>query len=52
VTAERLRELGVDPTVPGRYLIEDAIGELLKKAEDRTTETSLQRIPSKPSEFE
>jgi uroporphyrinogen-III synthase len=34
-TAERLRELGIDPTVPGRYLIEDAIGELVKKAEDR-----------------
>jgi uroporphyrinogen-III synthase len=52
VTAERLRELGVAPTVPGRYLIEDAIGELVKKAEERTTETSLQRIPSKPRSFE
>jgi len=52
VTAERLRELGVDPTVPGRYLIEDAIGELVKKAEERTTETSLKRIPSKPRAFE
>ena len=41
VTAERLRELGVDPTVPGRYLIEDAIGELVKKAEERTIEKSL-----------
>jgi len=29
-TAERLRELGVDPSVPGRYLIEDAISELVK----------------------
>jgi uroporphyrinogen-III synthase len=34
-TAERLRELGIDPSVPGRYLIEDAIGELVKRAEDR-----------------
>ena len=33
-TAERLRELGIDPSVPGRYLIEDAIGELVKKAEE------------------
>jgi len=41
VTAERLRELGVDPTVPGRYLIDDAIGELVKKAEERTIEKSL-----------
>jgi len=52
VTAERLRELGVDPTVPGRYLIEDAIGELVKKAEERTIETSPQRISLKPSVFE
>jgi uroporphyrinogen-III synthase len=29
-TAERLRELGVDPSVPRRYLIEDAISELVK----------------------
>jgi uroporphyrinogen-III synthase len=35
-TAERLRELGVDPTVPGRYLIEDAVGELVKKHEERS----------------
>jgi uroporphyrinogen-III synthase len=35
VTAGRLRELGVDPTVPRRYLIEEAIGELVKKAEER-----------------
>jgi uroporphyrinogen-III synthase len=34
-TAERLRELGVDPTTPGRYLIEDAVGELVKKHEER-----------------
>jgi uroporphyrinogen-III synthase len=33
-TAERLRELGVEPSVPGRYLIEDAIDELVKKYED------------------
>ncbi len=36
-TAERLRELGIDPSIPGRYLIEDAIGELVKKAEERST---------------
>src|SRR2546428_594523 len=36
VTAGRLRQLGVDPTVPGRYLIEDAIGDLVKKADERT----------------
>ena len=35
-TAEKLHELGIEPTVPGRYLIEDAIGELVKKAEERT----------------
>jgi uroporphyrinogen-III synthase len=52
VTAQRLRELGIDPSVPGRYLIEDAIGQLVKKAEERTTEKPLQRIPSKPSAFE
>jgi uroporphyrinogen-III synthase len=34
-TAERLRELGIDPSVPERYLIEEAIGELVKKAEER-----------------
>ena len=33
-TAEKLRELGIDPSVPGRYLIEDAIGELVKKYEE------------------
>jgi uroporphyrinogen-III synthase len=37
-TAERLRELGVEPNVPRRYLIEDAIGELLNLAEERWTE--------------
>src|SRR5712691_7625369 len=36
-TAERLRRLGVEPTVPGRYLIEDAVGELVKKYEQRST---------------
>lgn len=35
-TAERLRELGVDPAVPGRYLIEDAVGELVKRHEERS----------------
>ncbi len=37
-TAERLRELGVDPSVPGRYLIEDAIGDLVKKYGERSIE--------------
>ena len=32
-TAERLRELGLDPTVPEKYLVENAIDELVKKAE-------------------
>jgi uroporphyrinogen-III synthase len=36
-TAEKLQELGIDPSVPGRYLIEDAIGQLVKKAEERWT---------------
>jgi len=35
VTAERLRGLGIDPSVPGRHLIEDAIEELVDKYEDR-----------------
>jgi len=52
VTAERLRELGINPSVPERYLIEDAIGELVKKAEERTIETPLQRISLKPGAFE
>ena len=34
-TAERLRELGVDPVVPGRYLIEDAVQALVKVYEER-----------------
>jgi uroporphyrinogen-III synthase len=34
-TAEKLQELGIDPSVPGRYLIEDAIGQLAKKAEEQ-----------------
>jgi uroporphyrinogen-III synthase len=51
-TAQRLRELGVDPSVPGRYLIEDAIGELVKKAEERTMEKPLQRMASEPGVFE
>ena len=37
-TAERLRELGVDPSVPRTYLIEDAIDELVKKYEERPVE--------------
>lgn len=32
-TATRLRELGIDPTVPEKYLVENAIDELVKKAE-------------------
>jgi len=36
-TAERLRELGVDPSVPRRYLIEDAVGELIKRHGERLT---------------
>jgi uroporphyrinogen-III synthase len=34
-TAEKLQDLGVEPNVPRRYLIEDAIGELVKQAEER-----------------
>jgi uroporphyrinogen-III synthase len=45
-TAQRLRELGIEPTVPGRYLIEDAIGELVEKAEERTIEKPSQRASS------
>ncbi len=45
-TAQRLRELGIDPTVPPRYLIEDAIDELVKKAEERTIEKPSQRASS------
>jgi uroporphyrinogen-III synthase len=36
-TAEKLRELGIESTVPGRYLIEDAVGELVKRHEERST---------------
>ncbi len=32
-TAERLRELGLDPSVPEKYLVENAIDELVRKAE-------------------
>jgi len=32
-TGERLRELGLDPSVPEKYLVENAIDELVKKAE-------------------
>jgi len=34
-TAEKLQELGIDPSVPGRYLIEDAIDQLVKKTGER-----------------
>jgi uroporphyrinogen III methyltransferase / synthase len=37
-TAERLRKLGIDPILPERYLIEEAIGELVKRYEERSTE--------------
>ena len=37
-TAERLRELGIDPTVPERYLIEDAIDRLVKAYEEHSTQ--------------
>ena len=37
-TAERLQELGIDPSVPGRHLIEDAIGELVNKYEEGSVE--------------
>jgi uroporphyrinogen-III synthase len=42
-TADRLRDLGVEPAIPGRYLIEDAVGELVKRHEERST--------SKPEHF-
>jgi uroporphyrinogen-III synthase len=34
-TAERLRELGLDPIVPEEYLVENAIDELVKRAEEQ-----------------
>lgn len=34
-TADRLRELGVDSLVPGRYLIEDAVEAVVKEYEER-----------------
>ena len=34
-TADRLRELGIDPMVPGRYLIEDAVEAVVKKYEEK-----------------
>ena len=39
-TGERLRELGLDPMVPGRYLIEEAIDELVRKTEERPLESA------------
>jgi uroporphyrinogen-III synthase len=47
-TAERLRDLGVEPSVPRRYLIEDAIGELVKKADEGGT-GKLVRLSSEQS---
>jgi uroporphyrinogen-III synthase len=44
-TAERLRELGIDCEVPEKYLIEDAIGELVKKCEARLADPFLERGP-------
>jgi uroporphyrinogen III methyltransferase / synthase len=38
-TAARLRELGLDPIVPRRYLIEEAIDELVRKAEEHPIES-------------
>ena len=35
LTADRLRELGIDPLVPGKYLIEDAVEALVKEYEGR-----------------
>jgi len=37
-TGERLRELGLDSMMPGRYLIEEAIDALVRKAEERPLE--------------
>ena len=34
-TADKLRELGVDPLVPGRYLIEDAVETVVKEYDER-----------------
>ena len=34
-TAARLRELGVDPVIPNRYLIEDAIEAVVKEYDER-----------------
>lgn len=34
-TAYRLRELGIDPLVPGKYLIEDAVEAVVKEYEER-----------------
>jgi uroporphyrinogen-III synthase len=51
-TADRLRELGIDPTVPGRYLIEDAIGELVKKAEERSIKSPERGISPEGDVFE
>ena len=39
-TAERLRELGIDPIVPGRYLIEDAVEAVVKEYHDRKVVTA------------
>ena len=39
-TAERLRELGIDPTIPGKYLIEDAISELVRKVEYQSMQSA------------
>jgi uroporphyrinogen III methyltransferase / synthase len=44
-TAERLRELGVEPKVPRRYLIEEAISELVQMAEERWTEKPARTSP-------
>jgi uroporphyrinogen-III synthase len=51
-TADRLRELGIDPTVPGRYLIEDAIGELVKKTEEHSIKNPERGISPEGDVFE
>ena len=43
-TAEKLRELGIDPSVPRKYLIENAIGELVRKVEYQSVERALKHF--------
>ena len=39
-TAEKLREVGIDPSVPGKYLIEAAISELVRKVDYQSVENA------------